>query len=203
MAVVNQSINEITSLGVNSFTHSNGVASFDKITPKDFLASCTIFDLKNNQMKSFRFINNPKENYLKWEQTCTLFEGIPTMSSKSFYDLVQKQHENLPISSLVSITSKNNMEKSEQNWSSFLSENTLFIKISRNVSFDAGFGFKDSICSVLELAEEVIGAENIVICLDKEQSDLSGLLRSFMFIGFELIHPSVLSLDNFVLLGYQ
>ncbi|KAJ3068321.1 hypothetical protein HDU98_008485 [Podochytrium sp. JEL0797] len=65
-----------------------------------------------------------------------------------------------------------------------------------------GFGFRESVVAVLELAEDVLGVQSLVVCLDKDREDLATLIRSFLFVGFELVHPSVYDATNkFVLVG--
>ncbi|KAJ3234853.1 hypothetical protein HDU81_001067 [Chytriomyces hyalinus] len=103
-------------------------------------------------------------------------------------------------------------------WSGFLTDQkTLFIQVPSGTSFSVGgvsnfntatvggsssFGFRESVVSVLELAEDVLGVNSLVVCLDKDREDVAVLIRSLLFVGFELVHPSVYDTTNkFVLVG--
>ncbi|KAJ3031856.1 UNVERIFIED_CONTAM: hypothetical protein HDU68_011615 [Siphonaria sp. JEL0065] len=98
-------------------------------------------------------------------------------------------------------------------WPGFLTDKkTLFIHVPCTASFSSflqpaqaganGFGFRESGVSVLELAEDVLGVQSLVVCLDKDREDLATLVRSFLFVGFELVHPSVYDVTGkFVLVG--
>ncbi|KAJ3416497.1 hypothetical protein HDV05_001234 [Chytridiales sp. JEL 0842] len=83
-------------------------------------------------------------------------------------------------------------------WSAFISAKTLFIKVpeSDTVTAANGFGFKESIVAVLDLADDVLKCSNIVICLEKNRKDLASILRSFLFVGFEMVHPSVYNVGH-------
>ncbi|KAI9340886.1 ornithine decarboxylase antizyme-domain-containing protein [Obelidium mucronatum] len=97
-------------------------------------------------------------------------------------------------------------------WPGFLTDKkTLFIHVPETASFSTflqpaqgsgGFGFRESVVAVLELAEDVLGVQSLVVCLDKERADLATLVRSFLFVGFELVHPSVYEAGSqYVLVG--
>ncbi|KAJ3289187.1 hypothetical protein HDU79_004246 [Rhizoclosmatium sp. JEL0117] len=97
-------------------------------------------------------------------------------------------------------------------WPGFLTDKkTLFIHVPVTASFSSflqsaqaganGFGFRESVVAVLELAEDVLGVQNLVVCLDKDREDLANLIRSFLFVGFELVHPSVYDSNRFILVG--
>ncbi|KAI8615647.1 ornithine decarboxylase antizyme-domain-containing protein [Chytriomyces sp. MP71] len=101
-------------------------------------------------------------------------------------------------------------------WPGFLTDKkTLFIQVPSGVSFSSipqeqtnstasgsSFGFRESVVAVLELAEDVLGVNSLVVCLDKDREDVTTLIRSLLFVGFELVHPSVYgTTDKFVLVG--
>ncbi|KAJ1552955.1 hypothetical protein HK096_009782 [Nowakowskiella sp. JEL0078] len=81
-------------------------------------------------------------------------------------------------------------------WRAIVSKNTLFIKVPDSVEWEGGFGFKESVVAVMELAEDILGCGDLVVCLQKTRSDLNSLLRAFMFVGFEIVHPSVYKLGS-------
>jgi len=109
------------------------------------------------------------------------------------------------IDAILCITSRQNVGPHGTvqyiSWSAFITRGTLYIKVP-NLSNLQQNVFKESVVSVLELAEDMLGCQNIVVCLEKSREDLSNLLRAFLFVGFEVIHPSVFNLGKqFVLVG--
>jgi len=50
-------------------------------------------------------------------------------------------------------------------------------------------GSKEAFVSLLEYAEEVLGCSHVLICFKKDRSDRAMLIRTFMFLGFEVIPP--------------
>jgi len=89
-------------------------------------------------------------------------------------------------------------------WRAVVSTNTLFIKVPKSIEWgeNDGFGFKECVVAVMELAEEVLECSNLVVCLEKSRNDLTSLLRAFMFVGFEIVHPSVYNFgETYVLVG--
>ncbi|KAJ3093353.1 hypothetical protein HK100_006655 [Physocladia obscura] len=84
---------------------------------------------------------------------------------------------------LVSINAKNQTVGGDfnVNWPGFLTDKkTLFIHVPSSASFgsllpspsSSGFGFRESVVAVLELAEDVLGVDSLVVCLDKDREDL-------------------------------
>lgn len=50
-------------------------------------------------------------------------------------------------------------------------------------------GSKEAFVSLLEYAEEVLGCTHVLICFRKDRNDRAILIRTFMFLGFEVIPP--------------
>ena len=86
----------------------------------------------------------------------------------------------------------------QQTWFAHVIYNTLIIKVPQDCEHD-----KDVICCLLEMAEEILKVERVLVCLQKESKSLGSDIRTFMFVGFEVIHPSIFLLPGFVCLGYQ
>ncbi|KAJ3330133.1 hypothetical protein HDU76_006365 [Blyttiomyces sp. JEL0837] len=89
-------------------------------------------------------------------------------------------------------------------WPGFICGNSVFIRIPESIGLTGGnsFGFKESVIAALELAEDAFGCDSLVFCLDKTRKDIASLLRSFLFIGFEIVHPSVYNVgEKFILVG--
>jgi len=80
----------------------------------------------------------------------------------------------------------------------------LFVEMP---SGDLPAGIKECFVSLLEYAEEELGAEGIVMCLEKDRQDKDQLIRTFKFLGFELAHPSRSSrlpkCDQYVFMAYS
>ncbi|KAI7868611.1 hypothetical protein BDF14DRAFT_1699636, partial [Spinellus fusiger] len=67
--------------------------------------------------------------------------------------------------------------------------------------------FKTCIMQLIEMAEEKTGCSALVMAIDRHQplpGKLSMLLRAFMYLGFQLVHPSVYQqAPGFILVGYE
>jgi hypothetical protein len=64
---------------------------------------------------------------------------------------------------------------------------------------------KESLINVLDIAE-TIGCGRVVVAINKgllPSTERVQILKAFMYVGFEMVHPSVMSVDNHVLLGYD
>ncbi|OWR46254.1 ornithine decarboxylase antizyme 1 [Danaus plexippus plexippus] len=57
-------------------------------------------------------------------------------------------------------------------------------------------GSKDSFVMLLDFAEERLGCSNCIICVSKNRSDRSTLLRTFMFMGFQILPPNSHQMDG-------
>lgn len=66
--------------------------------------------------------------------------------------------------------------------------------------------YTNSITHLLELAEEKTGCSALVVCIDRTmyKENLSTLLRAFMYLGFEMVNPSIYGQEpNYALVGYE
>ncbi|KAJ3127710.1 hypothetical protein HK098_005946 [Nowakowskiella sp. JEL0407] len=90
-------------------------------------------------------------------------------------------------------------------WKAVVAKSTLFVKVPASIDWEeSGFGFKESVVAVMELAENVLECSELVFCLQKSRPDLTLLIRAFMFVGFEIVHPTVYNFgEDYVLVGSE
>ncbi|KAI9593543.1 acyl-CoA N-acyltransferase [Syncephalis fuscata] len=88
------------------------------------------------------------------------------------------------------------------NWEAFVANEVMFV-CPPAYDIWAANEFRESVIALLELAEG-INCGQVVICLKKERTDSSDMMRAFMYAGFELVYPNVFQHDSsFVLLGSE
>ncbi|XP_007907696.1 LOW QUALITY PROTEIN: ornithine decarboxylase antizyme 2 [Callorhinchus milii] len=76
-------------------------------------------------------------------------------------------------------------------WDTFFSNKNLFVEIPDGILAE---GSKEGLTVLLEYAEEKMKVENVFVCFLKNREDRALLLRTFSFMGFEIVrpgHPSV------------
>lgn len=63
-------------------------------------------------------------------------------------------------------------------------------------------GMRESVCGVLELAEEELGANGVVVCLEKANEGLGDLLHSLLYVGGTVASgPPFEARKEFILVG--
>lgn len=77
-------------------------------------------------------------------------------------------------------------ESLEGVWATILHGRNLYVHIPTNTN---GEGSKDSFIRLLEYAEEILKAGNVVVFFQEDRADASSWLRAFKFLGFQLLPP--------------
>jgi len=100
----------------------------------------------------------------------------------------EEKLKDVKIDARLTITSTD----SNNTWFGFVSEGALFLR---------GNGWEDmeireSVVAALDLAEEQLGCKTIHLCLEKANPNLAKLVRTLMYAGFEMVHPTVLPNAN-------
>jgi len=91
-----------------------------------------------------------------------------------------------------------------ESWNGYIAVNgQMFVQVGSGGSGSGGVWqdeFRLCVMAVMEMAE-LLECESMVMCVDKGDKDL---VRSFMYAGFELVHPDVYGhKEGYVLLGCE
>jgi len=92
-----------------------------------------------------------------------------------------KQEEIIRLTLTIQLT--DNLEIS---WDALLVNNQLYIQIPTGL-LEAGS--KESFVTILEYAEDVLKCSHVFVFFDKDRQDRGVLVRTFMFLGFEVLAP--------------
>ncbi|XP_013926806.1 PREDICTED: LOW QUALITY PROTEIN: ornithine decarboxylase antizyme 2 [Thamnophis sirtalis] len=71
-------------------------------------------------------------------------------------------------------------------WDAVLSNQSLFVEIPDGLLAE---GSKEGLLALLEFAEEKMKASYVFICFRKSREDRAPLLKTFSFLGFEIVRP--------------
>jgi len=74
----------------------------------------------------------------------------------------------------------------EISWDALFMNNQLYIQIPKGL-LEAGS--KESFVTILEYAEDVLKCSHVFVFFDKDRQDRGILVRTFMFLGFEVLPP--------------
>uniref|UniRef100_A0A8C5UAP0 Ornithine decarboxylase antizyme 2 n=1 Tax=Malurus cyaneus samueli TaxID=2593467 RepID=A0A8C5UAP0_9PASS len=87
-------------------------------------------------------------------------------------------------------------------WDAVLSNQSLFVEIPDGLLAD---GSKEGLSALLEFAEEKMKVNYVFICFRKSREDRAPLLKTFSFLGFEIVrpgHPAVPSRPDVMFMVY-
>ncbi|XP_078056250.1 LOW QUALITY PROTEIN: ornithine decarboxylase antizyme 2-like [Mustelus asterias] len=88
-------------------------------------------------------------------------------------------------------------------WDAVFSNKNLFVEIPNGVLAE---GSKEGLTALLEFAEEKMKVEYVFVCFYKKREDRALLLRTFSFMGFEIVrpgHPSVPARPDVLFMAYS
>ncbi|XP_063302429.1 LOW QUALITY PROTEIN: ornithine decarboxylase antizyme 2 [Pelobates fuscus] len=77
-------------------------------------------------------------------------------------------------------------EVKASSWNAMLSNQSLFVEIPEGILAD---GSKEGLLALLEYAEEKMKVSYVFICFRKSREDRGPLLKTFSFLGFEVVRP--------------
>ncbi|XP_053575288.1 LOW QUALITY PROTEIN: ornithine decarboxylase antizyme 2 [Bombina bombina] len=77
-------------------------------------------------------------------------------------------------------------EMKESSWKATLSNKSLFVEIPEGALAD---GSKEGLLALLEFAEENMKVSYVFICFRKSREDRGPLLKTFSYLGFEVVRP--------------
>lgn len=95
---------------------------------------------------------------------------------------VVKKNESLRLAFTLHLTETTSVE-----WETLIWRGTLYIRVPSCLLPE---GSKEGFVSLLEYAEETLQCNNIVVCLRKDRADRAMLVRTFMFLGFNVLPPN-------------
>ncbi|KAK5648448.1 hypothetical protein RI129_003340 [Pyrocoelia pectoralis] len=74
-----------------------------------------------------------------------------------------------------------------QPWDAVLLNQTLFVALPPTMLPE---GSREAFIALLEAAEEQLKCRHVVVVFEKDRSDRSTLIRTFMFLGFAILSPT-------------
>ncbi|XP_065353474.1 ornithine decarboxylase antizyme 1, partial [Cloeon dipterum] len=77
-------------------------------------------------------------------------------------------------------------QNTEVRWESVLWQGRLYLQVPSCLLPE---GSKEGFVSILEYAEDALQCSSVILCLKKDRSDRALLLRTFMFLGFQVLPP--------------
>jgi len=72
------------------------------------------------------------------------------------------------------------------NWEAVLYQNRLYVAVTQ---LQLAEGSKQAFISLLEYAEDQLGVDHVIACLDNNNNNNKNVIRNFLFLGFEPLSP--------------
>lgn len=89
-------------------------------------------------------------------------------------------------------------------WNGFCVDGNLYVEIPDG---NLPAGSRECFVALLEYAEDTLGIKAMFLCIPKARDDRAEILRTFMFIGFEIVHLKFCSFlppnDKFIFMAYS
>uniref|UniRef100_A0A8C5Y604 Ornithine decarboxylase antizyme 2 n=1 Tax=Microcebus murinus TaxID=30608 RepID=A0A8C5Y604_MICMU len=143
----------------------------------------------NTQDTSTRYSILPLSNCLQYIIPGPLWAGRdPSLSALIYEDKKLPVTQDLPVNDgkphIVHLQNEAT-EVNVSSWDAVLSSQSLFIESPDGLLADGNEG----LLALLEFAEEKMKVNYIFICFRKGWEDRGPLLKTFSFLGFEIMHP--------------
>jgi len=106
-----------------------------------------------------------------------------TITEDKLRDLASQGEE----SEVVLVFSLRITESMEVCWETLLKDRKLYITVPSGALPE---GSKEGFIALLEYAEEHLKCTHVVVCFLKNRSDRASLIRTFMFLGFQVLNPN-------------
>ncbi len=71
-------------------------------------------------------------------------------------------------------------------WDAILWQRRLYVNVTSQQLSD---GSKEAFVELLEYAEEDLGCSHVVVCLDQQLRGIKGVVKNFLFLGFQPLAP--------------
>ncbi|XP_052786154.1 ornithine decarboxylase antizyme 1-like [Mya arenaria] len=87
-------------------------------------------------------------------------------------------------------------------WETIFVDGRLYVEIPNSILPD---GSKESLVTLLEYAEEVLDCNHVILVFKKNRNDRASLIRTFMFLGFQVVcpgNPIVPMVEDLMFLAY-
>jgi ornithine decarboxylase antizyme 1 len=120
------------------------------------------------------------------ERKMTAHNDDDSSSDESDNDVINKiVSQKAPIRLTIKL---NVTEKISTSWDSVLDHehNILYVALPAQLTHEAS---KQSFLSLLEFAEEKLDCDGVVLCIRKDRPDRANLVKTFLFLGFQPLHP--------------
>lgn len=132
----------------------------------------------------------------------SLFENVAGLVERLSLDGTDNDAKEAEIEDYCFVFKEGNHLVSQ--WSASVLEDTLYIEFPDG---KMAVGTRDCFVNMLDYAEETLEVSTVILCFPKSRVDEAEVLRSFMYLGFEVVHYTKCNLvpesDNFIFMAYS